>query len=159
MFKKSPFLLGYFQNKCLSLQPKSESSAVGSALRSGRRGRAFESPLSDINGKHEAIIRYVPDGCFAFFVLVLTGHHAAGSGRAVPARRGKEKRCRLFLLRRLGKIFSSHLFPEHGLAGMAGSGPPMIFGQPNPVGEPGSHFYGCFRPFFCQTLPFGVAGC
>ena len=28
---------------------QSESSAVGSALRSGRRGRAFESPLSDIN--------------------------------------------------------------------------------------------------------------
>ena len=27
---------------------KTESSAVGSALRSGRRGRAFESPLSDI---------------------------------------------------------------------------------------------------------------
>ena len=26
---------------------QSESSAVGSALRSGRRGRAFESPLSD----------------------------------------------------------------------------------------------------------------
>ena len=26
---------------------KTESSAVGSALRSGRRGRAFESPLSD----------------------------------------------------------------------------------------------------------------
>ena len=26
---------------------ESESSAVGSALRSGRRGRAFESPLSD----------------------------------------------------------------------------------------------------------------
>ena len=26
----------------------SESSAVGSALRSGRRGREFESPLSDI---------------------------------------------------------------------------------------------------------------
>ena len=28
----------------------SESSAVGSALRSGRRGRAFESPLSDTSG-------------------------------------------------------------------------------------------------------------
>ena len=27
---------------------QSESSAVGSALRSGRRGRAFESPLSDL---------------------------------------------------------------------------------------------------------------
>ena len=33
--------------KCLILHRKSESSAVGSALRSGRRGRAFESPLSD----------------------------------------------------------------------------------------------------------------
>ena len=30
------------------LQKRSESSAVGSALRSGRRGRAFESPLSDV---------------------------------------------------------------------------------------------------------------
>ena len=29
---------------------QSESSAVGSALRSGRRGRAFESPLSDSKG-------------------------------------------------------------------------------------------------------------
>ena len=29
------------------LTKHSESSAVGSALRSGRRGRAFESPLSD----------------------------------------------------------------------------------------------------------------
>ena len=29
------------------LSPQSESSAVSSALRSGRRGRAFESPLSD----------------------------------------------------------------------------------------------------------------
>ena len=28
-------------------QTMAESSAVGSALRSGRRGRAFESPLSD----------------------------------------------------------------------------------------------------------------
>ena len=32
---------------------KTESSAVGSALRSGRRGRAFESPLSDCMGSIE----------------------------------------------------------------------------------------------------------
>ena len=31
---------------------KTESSAVGSALRSGRTGRAFESPLSDMIGNH-----------------------------------------------------------------------------------------------------------
>ena len=141
------------------MHSQSESSAVGSALRSGRRGRAFESPLSDINGKHEAIIRYVPDGCFAFFVLVLTGHHAAGSGQAVPARRGKEKRCRLFLLRRLGKIFSSHLFPEHGLAGMAGSGPPVIFCQPNPVGEPGSGSVDVSGRFFVRRCRLVCAGC
>ena len=30
-------------------QTMAESSAVGSALRSGRRGRAFDSPLSDKN--------------------------------------------------------------------------------------------------------------
>ena len=35
------------QNVRTFASPKSESSAVGSALRSGRRGRAFESPLSD----------------------------------------------------------------------------------------------------------------
>ena len=37
------------REESLSDSKKSESSAVGSALRSGRRGRAFESPLSDIN--------------------------------------------------------------------------------------------------------------
>lgn len=31
-----------------TFQKQSECSAVGSALRSGRRGRAFESPHSDI---------------------------------------------------------------------------------------------------------------
>ena len=35
------------REKALPLHRISESSAVGSALRSGRRGRAFESPLSD----------------------------------------------------------------------------------------------------------------
>ncbi len=34
---------------CIALEKHSDSSAVGSALRSGRRGRAFESPLSDMN--------------------------------------------------------------------------------------------------------------
>jgi len=92
-------------------------------------------------------------------VLVLTGHHAAGSGQAVTARRGKEKRCRLFLLRRLGKIFSSHLFPEHGLAGMAGSGLPVIFGQPNPVGEPGSGSMDVSGRFFVRRCRLVGVGC
>ena len=34
----------------------SRSSAVGSALRSGRRGRAFESPLLDRNDSHVAVV-------------------------------------------------------------------------------------------------------
>ena len=34
---------------CNALEKHSDSSAVGSALRSGRRGRAFESPLLDKN--------------------------------------------------------------------------------------------------------------
>ena len=42
--RKSSFV---FHILFVILQPQSESSAVGSALRSGRRGRAFESPLSD----------------------------------------------------------------------------------------------------------------
>ena len=44
----------------------SESSAVGSALRSGRRGRAFESPLSDKAG-----IRL--NACFFFKIHQLKG--------------------------------------------------------------------------------------
>ena len=40
---------------------QSESSAVGSALRSGRRGRAFESPLADRAGA-------VLADCSSFFV-------------------------------------------------------------------------------------------
>ena len=42
--RKSAFV---FHILFVILQSQSESSAVGSALRSGRRGRAFESPLSD----------------------------------------------------------------------------------------------------------------
>ena len=38
-------ILSIFSYLCIR---KTESSAVGSALRSGRRGRAFESPLSDL---------------------------------------------------------------------------------------------------------------
>ena len=53
--KFSPFFLPLYlplQNKDVPLHTQTESSAVGSALRSGRRGRAFESPLSDtIRGK------------------------------------------------------------------------------------------------------------
>ena len=41
----------------------SESSAVGSALRSGRRGRAFESPLSDFYRGCFSETKY-PDICF-----------------------------------------------------------------------------------------------
>ncbi len=37
----------FYSEKVYTFAPQSESSAVGSALRSGRRGRAFESPLSD----------------------------------------------------------------------------------------------------------------
>ena len=38
---------------------KTESSAVGSALRSGRRGRAFESPLSDKSDDGLAAIAFL----------------------------------------------------------------------------------------------------
>ena len=48
----------------------SESSAVGSALRSGRRGRAFESPLSDTSGS-----RNISAAAFRYACL------AAGHGR------------------------------------------------------------------------------
>ena len=41
-YPQNPKLLTNFATQ------KSDSSAVGSALRSGRRGRAFESPLSDV---------------------------------------------------------------------------------------------------------------
>ena len=37
-----------FAYLCIVIRHKSECSAVGSALRSGRRGRAFESPHSDL---------------------------------------------------------------------------------------------------------------
>ena len=37
---------------CTAITQGSECSAVGSALRSGRRGRAFESPHSDRKGSH-----------------------------------------------------------------------------------------------------------
>ncbi len=37
----------FWKKNVLLLQSLSEFSAVGSALRSGRRGRAFESPNSD----------------------------------------------------------------------------------------------------------------
>ena len=43
--------------KYLTLLLISESSAVGSALRSGRRGRAFESPLSDTNETAPVLLR------------------------------------------------------------------------------------------------------
>ena len=41
-FKKMPYLC--------TRKTETECSAVGSALRSGRRGRAFESPHSDTQG-------------------------------------------------------------------------------------------------------------
>ena len=44
----------------LCTRKTAESSAVGSALRSGRRGRAFESPLSDRK-------RWLKDSIVAFF--------------------------------------------------------------------------------------------
>ena len=49
----------------------SESSAVGSALRSGRRGRAFESPLSDaekVRGQSNGLSSHC---LYAFFTLTL----------------------------------------------------------------------------------------
>ena len=53
---------------------QSESSAVGSALRSGRRGRAFESPLSDRAGA-------VLADCSSFFVP-----EESASGKAISPR-------------------------------------------------------------------------
>ena len=44
----------YICQKCYTFAPlkHSDSSAVGSVLRSGRRGREFESPLSDNAARH-----------------------------------------------------------------------------------------------------------
>ena len=44
---ENPCVPGSIPGDTTSPKQVSESSAVGSALRSGRRGRAFESPLSD----------------------------------------------------------------------------------------------------------------
>ena len=44
---------------------QSECSAVGSALRSGRRGRAFESPHSD---RRRQAVKIACRFCFIFFV-------------------------------------------------------------------------------------------
>ena len=51
------------QTKKQTLQ--SECSAVGSALRSGRRGRAFESPHSD---RRRQAVKIACRFCFIFFV-------------------------------------------------------------------------------------------
>ena len=51
-FTKSPQFYPYNPKLLTNFAPrKSDSSAVGSALRSGRRGRAFESPLSDTKSR------------------------------------------------------------------------------------------------------------
>ena len=49
-----------------TFQKQSECSAVGSALRSGRRGRAFESPHSDIRRQ---AVKIACRFCFIFFVI------------------------------------------------------------------------------------------
>ena len=61
--KKLPIFFCFKKNIYLCSQ-KTESSAVGSALRSGRRGRAFESPLSD---KRHNFSKVMP---FCFFTTV-----------------------------------------------------------------------------------------
>ena len=72
LWKKLVFLLLVLKI-CLPLQRKrkkqtfqSECSAVGSALRSGRRGRAFESPHSDIRRQ---AVKIACRFCFIFFVI------------------------------------------------------------------------------------------
>ena len=51
---------------CTAITQGSECSAVGSALRSGRRGRAFESPHSDKIGSQKLPI-FVGIGYLLFF--------------------------------------------------------------------------------------------
>ena len=57
------------------------SSAVGSALRSGRRGRAFESPLLDRNGSRLAAV-FGSEGLRValskYSILVIQHNHLGG---------------------------------------------------------------------------------
>ena len=59
------------------MHTQSDSSAVGSALRSGRRGRAFESPLSDMGTEYRRpIIRIallIGAWCCGFLFYILAG--------------------------------------------------------------------------------------
>ena len=56
---------------------QSECSAVGSALRSGRRGRAFESPHSDRRAADDSIsfaaLSYYSSSIINNFVIILCG--------------------------------------------------------------------------------------
>ena len=54
-----------FGIKVLTLHPQSGCSAVGSALRSGRRGRAFESPHPDSGATNRKIL------FVAFYLLLI----------------------------------------------------------------------------------------
>ena len=55
---------------------KTESSAVGSALRSGRRGRAFESPLSDQRRQSVAFVFLTISLLVDFRVIINRGLEA-----------------------------------------------------------------------------------
>ena len=62
-FKNFLFLVFY---RIFAMSKVTECSAVGSALRSGRRGRAFESPHSD---KRRQMTKIICRFLFFFFVI------------------------------------------------------------------------------------------
>ena len=72
-FKKMPYLC--------TRKTETECSAVGSALRSGRRGRAFESPHSD---RRRQAVKIACRLCFIFFVISGRSSGKRKWGKMIP---------------------------------------------------------------------------